>query len=159
MTPPSIEKLVTALEKHNVQYTIIGGYALLLWGGVNTTQDIDLCVSLEQENLDNLAAALTDLVPRNRNGTQIAVDKYAFTSRFSTFFTDAGIVQIISSPQGFSSFESLAAESASVELRGIPIRIATLSALRKMKEQTGRAKDADHLATIDALEQLQADQD
>jgi len=37
------QRLVEALERHNVQYVIIGGVAMVLHGSARVTQDLDIC--------------------------------------------------------------------------------------------------------------------
>lgn len=50
-----LEKLLTAFEKDDVHYALIGGFAMGLWGSGRTTVDLDFLVSLDDmEKVDNM---------------------------------------------------------------------------------------------------------
>jgi len=50
-----------ALNRHEVDYVLIGGYAAQQHGAIRPTKDIDVTPSTELENLGRLAAALKDM--------------------------------------------------------------------------------------------------
>ncbi len=150
---PDIEllALVQALEEFGVRYVVIGGMALLLNGAGVTTRDVDLSIALDKSNLQNLAHALNKLEPRLRNGQPIVLDEKAFGGEFVTFFTRAGVLQIINRLTGIQSFDELEKLSTPMEIHGIVVQVASLQALEKMKESTGREKDIPHLEIIRSL--------
>src|SRR5271170_1708236 len=53
-----VVQFLQALDRENVQYVLIGGVALNLHGIVRATQDLDLFVKPEQENVNRLKRAL-----------------------------------------------------------------------------------------------------
>lgn len=151
MPSPDFFKLLVSLEEHKVRYVLIGGIALILNGGGITTVDIDLSIIHDRSNLNALAAALNEFDPRLRNGIPIELDERAFGGGFATYFTSVGVVQVINRLHGFKSFDELEAESNLMTIKGVPIRIASLAALEKMKDGTGRPKDQIHLDIIRQL--------
>jgi len=54
-------KVVDALEKFGVEYVLIGGYAVIIHGFPRFTEDMDLFVRLEQDNIARLRHALDDV--------------------------------------------------------------------------------------------------
>jgi len=128
--------------------------AMLLRGWAGSTIDTDLVVSVDAQNLEKLATWLTGLNPRTRAGNPIELDKFSFGGSFVTFWTDAGMIQIINRVSGFASYEDLRDESSELAYNNLVIRTATLSALRRMKTGTGRKSDEHHLEAIEVLESL-----
>jgi hypothetical protein len=61
---PTINDLVTLcknLNKHDVKYVIIGGFAIIRYGYIRATGDIDLLVENTRENLERIRKALSYL--------------------------------------------------------------------------------------------------
>jgi hypothetical protein len=54
------EDLIAVFNKHQVEYVIIGAYAVGHYGYLRATEDIDLLVSIRPENAKKVAAALKD---------------------------------------------------------------------------------------------------
>ena len=57
-TQPDFEELLGFLEKNNVRYMIIGGYAVAFHGHPRFTKDIDIFYARTQENIDKLRKSL-----------------------------------------------------------------------------------------------------
>ncbi len=56
-----IENILKALEKEKVNYAIIGGVAVVLYGYVRFTKDIDLLIDLSEDNVRRFIKVLTAL--------------------------------------------------------------------------------------------------
>ncbi|MEJ5256194.1 MAG: hypothetical protein WHS89_12690 [Acidimicrobiales bacterium] len=61
--PPvlDVRRVVEALDRHGVEYLIVGGVATRFHGAERLTKDIDLVPRSDADNLERLAAALRDL--------------------------------------------------------------------------------------------------
>jgi hypothetical protein len=55
---PDFEELLRLLEKHNVDYMIVGGYAVAFHGYPRFTKDIDIFFSADKENVERVKGAL-----------------------------------------------------------------------------------------------------
>lgn len=44
-------KVIKTLNKHKIQYMLIGGYAVILYGVRRSTFDIDIAIALSRENI------------------------------------------------------------------------------------------------------------
>ncbi len=59
-------ELARALNRHGVDYVVIGGVAMQVHGHVRTTRDLDTVVAWTPENMRALAGALAELDARLR---------------------------------------------------------------------------------------------
>ena len=62
----SPERLVTALDRHGVEYLVVGGVAARAYGASRETKDFDCLVRRVRDNLDRLAPAVRELNARLR---------------------------------------------------------------------------------------------
>ncbi|MBY0427250.1 MAG: hypothetical protein K2Q22_16565 [Cytophagales bacterium] len=58
---PYINSLLTAFNSQNVEYIIVGGYAVNYHGYIRTTGDIDLWLRPSNENKQNIIAAFREI--------------------------------------------------------------------------------------------------
>ncbi len=56
-----IEDILRSLEEENVNYAVIGGVAVVLYGYVRFTKDIDLVIDFSKENIERFAKAMEKL--------------------------------------------------------------------------------------------------
>ena len=54
------QELLKLLKKHNVEYMIVGGYAVAFYGYPRFTKDLDVFYSLTSENVNSLKKVLTE---------------------------------------------------------------------------------------------------
>ena len=62
----SVVAIVSALNQHQVRYLIVGGLAVVAHGFVRFTADVDIILSLDEENLGRAINALKALGYRPR---------------------------------------------------------------------------------------------
>lgn len=55
---PDFEELLQLLEKHDVKYMIVGGYAVAFYGYPRFTKDIDIYYCNSEENVQSVIIAL-----------------------------------------------------------------------------------------------------
>jgi hypothetical protein len=92
--------LLGALERHYVDYVLIGGLARVLRGTGELTHGVDICPSFSPTNLKHLADALRELNAR-RGRSAVNVDEELITSDPpSALLTDAGPLRIVGAPAG-----------------------------------------------------------
>jgi hypothetical protein len=72
--PPrlDVEAILGALDRHGVDYVLIGGIAARLHGSPLLTEDVDITPALDRPNLARLAEALTELEARLRGAEDVA---------------------------------------------------------------------------------------
>jgi hypothetical protein len=99
------DRILEALDRHGVDYVLVGGVAARAYGASRSTADIDCVPDTGRENLDRLAATLRELAARLRVGgmtdeeaRQLPVRLDALTlAAFgsSTWMTDAGPLDLL----------------------------------------------------------------
>lgn len=57
---PEFGHLLALLKKHNVEFMIVGGYAVIFHGYARTTTDIDIWLKPDNENRNKLISALKE---------------------------------------------------------------------------------------------------
>ena len=165
--PPAVEldadAILEILDRHEVQYVVIGGFAALLHGAPLVTVDIDITPASDHENLERLARALTELGSKLRaSGVEdlltIPLDARTF-EQFPAVLnlrTDHGDLDITlqpSAPDGRTfSYDELAASAVEAHTPRRVI-VASIDHIIASKRAAGRPKD---LASLDLLEELRA---
>lgn len=131
-------EVLLALYKNNVDYILIGGYAIIIYGFPRLTQDIDLIVKMDNQNIEKLRDALNDVFQDKciKDITFNELKKYAVI-RYGTqtgFYLDimAGIGTV-------ADYNSIAFKELKID--NVPVKIATPEALFKLKESTIRPQD------------------
>jgi len=57
-TQPVFEELLKLLEENNVEYMVVGGYAVAFYGYPRFTKDIDILYNLEKDNINKIKSSL-----------------------------------------------------------------------------------------------------
>jgi hypothetical protein len=132
-------------SRAGVDFVVIGGVAGGAHGSSFGTFDIDLAVARQKRNLTKVAKVLSELGAELRGATKglpflLDAKTLAAGANF-TFTTRLGDVDIIGDPAGAPSYDQLKAKALTIDVRGYPVRIASLDDLIAMKEAAGRPKD------------------
>ena len=156
--PLDPQRLFAVLERHLVEYVLIGGLAAVLYGSALVTNDADICPDRDHANLERLAAALQELHARVRTasepeGVAFACDAEMFGRvRLLNLQTDAGQFDLAFEPSGFTGYEDLAARAETFDIDGVPVRVAALRDIIRSKETANRLKDQAALPHLYALD-------
>jgi len=145
MINKDFKEFIALLNKNNVKYLVVGGYALAFHGYPRYTKDIDFWIWVEKENAKNLLKALKD---------------FGFTSLGLTeqdFLTPGYVVQLGQPPARIDlltsvtglEFEECYELKMHIEIQGIEIDFIDLNSFKKNKKAVGRHQD---LADLENLE-------
>ena len=141
-------EVIDRLEKENVDYILIGGFAVILYGMPRLTQDVDLFLRNDSENIDRLQKAIYDVFRDNsiREITSDELNRYPVI-RYGTpdgFFFDF-IVKIGTA----FTYDDLKYEL--IEVEGRSIRVATAETLYRLKNDTLRPIDQNDAVFLSEL--------
>jgi predicted nucleotidyltransferase len=146
-------RVFEVLNRHGVDFTVIGGIAVIVHGHPRNTRDIDFVAATDRPNLERLAAALRELnaqlwgVDAHLLGTELDAETLGNGANF-TFTTDAGGLDFFNEVPGGVPYEELRARALVVELSGLSVRIASRDDLIRMKSAVGRPQDIDDIAAL-----------
>ncbi len=141
------EELFACLDRHGVQYVLIGGLAAVLHGSPLPTLDADVCPSTDPENLARLAAALEDLDARIRTADAPDGVRFPYDATFLggiellNLVTRLGDLDLALTPAGTRGFAELAPRALAMAIRGVTVRVAALEDVIRSKEAANRPKD------------------
>ena len=147
------EKILTSFNNNTVEYLIVGGIAVTLYGADRTTKDLDIWVKTTGENLEKIKASFIGLgfseintleaIKRIQNGETIIVPD----TEENLFKVD--ILGLFSS---FIQFETAYNQKTEMKLGSINASIISLGHLIESKIHAGRDKD---LFDVKNLKELQ----
>ncbi len=149
------DEILRVLIEEGVDFVLIGGFAAQVHGSPSLTGDIDVCHSLDRDNLDRLAKALERLLAIRRmmpSGVVAPLDAHALRAGdVFTLTTRFGDLDLLAHPDPDMGYERLRLGSIPVEILGVPVRVASLDDLMAMKRAAGRPKDRVELEILGAL--------
>ena len=131
--------IMQALYEEDVDYVLIGGFAVILHGLSRLTADIDIFIKPEAENLERLKKALRKVFPADDEIDSLSLQdlRYYAVVRFGT--ADDFYIDLIAGIGEMFRFEDLECEVR--EVAGTRVRIATPETLLRMKKDTVRPED------------------
>ena len=126
-------RVVELLEEEQVEYALIGGYALALQGIVRLTEDVDILVEPTIENARRWVRALARLP--DGAADELSGDDSLHTELYAIRINDEFTVDVMNSASGFN-WEQLVPYRTRID----GINVLSLEGLLRMKEH-GRLKD------------------
>jgi hypothetical protein len=137
--------ILASLERHGVDFVIIGGIAGLAHGSSYPSYDLDVAYSRSDANLERVAAALRELEVTLTNApSDLPFQVDAATLRAGanfTFGTRFGRFDILGHIEGVKSFDELRTASVPAVLEGHDVRVASIDHMIAMKRASNRTKD------------------
>lgn len=148
-------RLLSALHKARADVIIVGGVAATVHGSARLTQDVDVCYSRTDANLDRIVKALKPLEPYLRGATRgLPFEWSRATSRAGlnfTLTTTAGDIDILGEVTGGGKYEDLLGHTIAVTLFGQRAKVLNLEWLIATKRAAGRPRDLEAIAELEAL--------
>ena len=140
---------IKSLNDNEVDYLLVGGYAVILHGYRRTTGDLDIWVNRTKENYKKLSDAfyefglpLLDMTEDNFLNSK-TMDVYSYGR-------PPVAIDILIEVKGCSFNEALLQSKIYIE-EELSIKFINLNTLRQAKNATGRFKDLDDLEKLSEL--------
>lgn len=154
----NVRQIFAALADARVAYVVVGGMAVIMHGHLRATRDLDIVLGLDPDNcargLDALAGigmrprlpvSLSDFADpeqrkdwaRNRNMQVLQLWDPANPERSVDLF--------VQEPLDFGEMQSAAVIK---DLDGVPIPVASIAHLIRMKQAAGRPHDLDDIEAL-----------
>ena len=154
-----LQHLLEVLDRNAVDVIVIGGIAGIVHGSAFTTFDFDVVYSRDEQNLERMAAALTELMVTLRGAPadlpfQVDARTLAAGCNF-TFSSEYGSFDILGDAAGMRDYESMRADAKVEKVWGIQVRVASIDDLIRMKRAAGRPKDTAMAEELIAIAEAQ----
>jgi hypothetical protein len=142
--PRDFKEFLKSLNSNSVEYLLIGGYAVGIYGHIRATNDLDIWVNISLENAARIERAL-----RQFGFAAAGLTSELFLARHNV--VRMGVppmrIEILTSISGVE-FESCYAEKKMIQLEEMVIPVISLARLRENKAASGRAKDLADLENL-----------
>ncbi len=142
--PEDFRDFIRELNAHHVEYLLVGGYAVGIYGHVRATSDIDFFYRCTPENVARLVEAL-----RAFGAPPVVIDPEHLVTpdRVTAFGAPPIRIDLLSSISGVS-FEDAQAGAVVVDIDGEALPVIGLAALLANKLASGREKDRDDVKRL-----------
>ena len=138
---PDFKDFLRLLSEREVEYLLVGGYAVALHGYVRYTADMDIWIFTSLANASKVVAVLSDFGIPDAGSLLDVLQK---EKRVVGMGLPPYKIEVITSIDGVL-FQNCYAQRQVVEVDGIKINYLSLEDLRKNKLASGRFKDLDDL--------------
>ena len=149
--PADFRDLLVCLSDAQVEFMVIGGYAVAHHGHVRATKDIDVFVRPTRENAAKVMRAL-EVFGAPLSALDIDLDDFATPGRVIQVGLPPLRIDILTAVTAVE-FEDANRNTGRLEVDGRPIAVIGLEALLKNKRAAGRPQD---LADASALDRLRS---
>ena len=143
--PPDFKELLQLLNLKKIEYLVVGGYAVALYGYPRATGDIDIWIALSKNNAQKVVEALKEFgfdVPELKEKLFLEKEKNIRMGNPPLR------IEILTSIDGVEFSECYKNRNI-VKIDDIPVNFISLPDLKKNKKASGRYQD---LADLENLE-------
>lgn len=141
--PKDFKEFIELLNKNNVRYIIIGGYAVVYHGYVRSTNDIDIWIDIRKDNIKKVIKALDEF-----GFSSLNISEADFSpNQIIQLGYPPNRIDLITTPAGID-FETCYESREQVVIDNITIKFIDLENLIKAKKASGRTRD---LADVEEL--------
>ncbi len=149
---PDYRAILEALDRHDVDFVVIGAVALVLHGSARVTRDLDICYSRDRPNLKRLAKALKPFAPTLRGASTslpFTLDPATLEAGLNfTLQSTAGDLDLIGEVTGIGTYPAVRRLSVQMTIYDRAVSVLGLEGLERAKRAAGRLKDLADLAEI-----------
>jgi hypothetical protein len=144
---PDFRDLIAAFNRHEVEYILVGGYAVILHGYSRSTGDLDLWVHATEGNYRRLTQAFRTF---GMPVFDMTLDKFLATDRYDVFSfgVPPTAIDLITKLKGIA-FPEAYANSSIYEFEGIQVRVIQYNDLLTAKRAAGRHRDLNDIEQLE----------
>ena len=134
---PDFKEFFQLLNKNNVRYLVIGGFAVAFHGYPRYTKDIDIWLWINPENAKNVIRTLEDFGFKSLG---LSIDDFLESETIIQIGHPPNRIDLIMTASGVD-FEECYQSKIEEEIDGVNIPFIDLENLKKNKLATGRTQD------------------
>jgi hypothetical protein len=150
--------LLRGLHERRIEYVLLGSMAMIFYGYVRNTEDLDVAVNPDRENLDRVAEWLTSidavlkLNPARAFGSRERWGLHKGSN--ATVLTSLGQVNVVQRLPGLPDWPQLIEAAELYEIEGMRVPVINRLTLIELKRRRGSNLDLADVAAIELLPEL-----
>jgi len=141
MLPDDFKEFLKLLNDREVEYLLIGGYAVGYHGYPRTTADIDVWVAISTENAEKLVAVFNDF---GMLSDEVDISLFMNPGNIVRMGMAPVRIEVLNEIDGVE-FNDCFSRRSPIEIDGVEVNLISLADLRANKLASGRHKDLDDL--------------
>jgi predicted nucleotidyltransferase len=141
--PADFKEFLKLLNEKEVEYLLIGGYAVGYHGYPRPTGDMDIWIAISRENAEKIVSTLEEFIGLEDISTDLFLKEDSIVRMGVAPFK----LEITTSIDGVT-FDECYAERETVVIDGIEINLISLHHLKINKRASGRLKDLADLENL-----------
>ena len=138
------KEFLKLLNSNRVEYLLIGGYAVGIYGYIRATNDLDVWVNVSPENAVRIYQALRGF---GFAETGLTPDLFRAPNKVVRMGVPPIRIEILTSIDGVE-FESCYREKEMIQVEEVNVPVISLARLRENKAASGRTKDLADLENL-----------
>ncbi len=146
LLPSDFKDFLRLLNSKQVEYLLIGGYAVGYYGFPRATADIDIWVAINQTNAGKVTEVIQEFFGFNVNG--VSPETFLQENKVLRMGVPPFRIEVLTTIDGVD-FETCYAERVKDLLDDIEVNIISLKHLKLNKKASGRLKDLTDLSNLD----------
>ena len=152
--PIKIAAALEALRRHEVEFIVIGGWAVISHGSQRLTRDLDIVINRSAANCRRLIAALVELGAEYQLSSgrwaklSPKADPKWIAKETHLFDTRAGGIDVMSRLEGVPSWKEARPRALEVDAFGITFLVLDKDTLIRSKLAAGREQDLADVAEL-----------
>lgn len=150
---PNLKALLEKLIQSKIDFVLIGGFACVVHGSSLVTEDLDICIAINDEQIRKLREALKDTSPKHRLNPNFKPSFMTYpekTDDLKNIYleTNLGVLDILGEVRPIGDFEAVKSHALTLSLYGHNCSVISLDDLIKVKESMKRPKDIEAAAQL-----------
>ena len=150
-----ITRVIQALNKHQVRYALVGGYAVALHGVVRGTVDIDVVIGLQKAQFTATEQALTEIGLQSRLPVS-AEEVFDFREEYIhnrnliawSFYNPNNPLEVVDI---LITEDARKIQTMEKKVDRLNIQVASISDLIRMKTLSARPQDVEDVKALEKL--------
>jgi hypothetical protein len=142
---------MSSLNKNNVEYLLLGGWAVGIYGAPRVTVDMDVFIAVDDDNIGKLLKALYEF-----GAPTVPKEHFMEIGRIFRMGRSPMRIEIINQASGIE-FKTCYARRKVISVDGLEISIISEDDLMKNKAAAGREKDIADLRNLEGIKRQKLD--
>ena len=135
--PNDFKEFLKLLNANNVEYLLIGGYAVGFYGYPRATADMDIWIAMNTANADRIVAALKEF---GFNPQDLSVNLFLKEKQIIRMGVPPVRIELVTTISGVN-FSDCFSQRAVAELDGVQTNLISLTHLKMNKKASARHQD------------------